>query len=122
DSMLRFRRTSAHFWAATILVAMLGSVFVPLFGGLHADLDIVCADDAWGAHHQTTQVEGVRPDVGDNHCAVCHLQRAMARAVDDAKRFVARTDTAVLHTAVVARSARSSDARTLASRGPPRLL
>ena len=41
-----------------ILVTMVGGVVMPLFGDLHVDGDLICADDPLGGtpHHQTTQI------------------------------------------------------------------
>lgn len=82
------RRLSAF----VVLVALCGSTVLPLFGDLHTVADVACADDAWltdahaASHHAQVQFESVREPVAGEHCAACHLQRAMAGADDDAKR------------------------------------
>jgi mono/diheme cytochrome c family protein len=79
-----------HLSALILLVAMAGGLVMPLFGDLHVESDVACADDALAAtsHHQTIQFESIRPAVAGDHCAICHLQRAMGGATDDAKRYV----------------------------------
>ena len=78
--------------ALIVLAALCGSAIVPVFGDLHLAGDEACADDAWvsdahAASHQTSiQFETVREPIAGDHCAACHLQRAMAGADDDAKR------------------------------------
>lgn len=78
-------------WATVLLVSTFGGLMVPLFGDLHSGIDIACTDDGVlvdVGHHTTTQIETVRPPETDGHCAVCHLQRALTGAADDAKRYV----------------------------------
>jgi len=113
-------RRHLHLFAHVVLAALLGGVLTPLVGDLHADGDGVCAEDGWApSHHQTTQFEGIRPSVGDTHCAICHLQRAMNGAADDAKRFVAASVEATLHVVVERRATRSTAPRDVPSRAPP---
>lgn len=84
------RSIAVRLWATVLLATTLGGVVVPTFGDLHAGADLVCADEVWTdvGHHTRTQIEGVRPPAGDDHCAVCHLLRALNGAADDAKRYV----------------------------------
>lgn len=112
-----FRRIATVF----VLVTMMGGVAMPLFGDLHADSDLICADDLIGAtsHHQTTQIESVRPLVAGDHCAVCHLQRAMSGAADDAKRYVAGTGTTPWVVLAVVRATRELARHDVPSRAPP---
>ena len=62
---------------ATIgLVAWIAGLALPAFGGEHvADLRDAGATFL-GVLHPITQVEPVHPTLGDDHCAICHLQRA----------------------------------------------
>jgi hypothetical protein len=84
------RHELRRLWSALVLLTLLGSVTLPLFGDLHTGFDTACADDGWaGSHHDRPQIENVRLPIDDGHCAVCHLQRALSGAADDAKRFVA---------------------------------
>lgn len=114
---LVFRRLSA----VLVLATMCGGAIVPLFGDLHADTDVVCVEDAWGGtpHHQTTQFESIRPPVHGDHCAVCHLLRAMSGADDDAKRFVAGAEAAPRVARAVARATREAARHEVPSRAPP---
>jgi hypothetical protein len=114
------RHLSRQLWAVLILVTMLGGVVTPLFGDLHLGSDIACADDAWGAtHHQTVQIEPILPPVHGEHCAVCHLQRAMGSAADDAKRYVLATVPVTRVARVVARATRDAARHEMPSRAPP---
>ena len=113
-----FRRLSA----AIVLLTMAGGVVMPLFGDLHAETNDPCAENTWGGgtpHHQTTQIESVRPPVSGDHCAVCHLQRAMSGADDDAKRFVQGEGPTpwIVRTAV--RAPRELARHDVPSRAPP---
>ncbi len=112
---------SRRLWATVILATILGGVVMPLFGDLHAESDIACVDEAWGTtgHHHTTQIESVYPPVTDGHCAVCHLQRTLGNALDDAKRFVTAAEAAPWTVRVVARGTVESSPRDVASRAPP---
>lgn len=116
-SKLLSRRLSA----VIVLVTIFGGVVMPLFGDLHAEADIVCAEDGWGAtpHHQATQFESVRPPVGGDHCAVCHLQRAMGGAADDAKRYVQGSVAASWVARALARATREAARHEMPSRAPP---
>lgn len=110
-------------YALFVLVAMLGSVLTPLVGDLHAETDVACAEDGWvPSHHQTTQFEGIRPPVSDGHCAICHLQRTMTGAADDAKRFVAASVAVAPHVVVVEHVLCSPARRDVPSRAPPSFL
>lgn len=116
-------RPHLRLFAHVVLAALLGGVITPLFGDLHVDVDGICAEDGWApSHHQTTQFESIRPPVGDGHCAICHLQRAMNGAADDAKRFVAASVEATLHVVVERRATRSMARRDVPSRAPPSVL
>jgi hypothetical protein len=112
-----FRRLAAVF----VLVTMIGGVATPLFGDLHAEGDRICADDPVGAtpHHQTTQIESVRPPVAGDHCAVCHLQRAMSGAADDAKRYVAGTMVTPWIVVAAVHATRELARHDVPSRAPP---
>jgi hypothetical protein len=107
--------------AVLVLVTLLGGAIVPLFGDLHAEADTACAEDAWGGtpHHQTTQFESIRPPVSGEHCAVCHLQRAMGSAADDAKRYVPGAVAAPRVARAVARTTRDAARHEVPSRAPP---
>ncbi len=115
------RHLSRRLWAVSVLVTMLCGVVMPLFGDLHADSDIACAEDAWGAtpHHQTIQFESILPPVGDGHCAICHLQRALSGAADDAKRYVQGAEAAPWIVGTVSRSTRWFVRHNVPSRAPP---
>lgn len=110
--------------AGVVLAALLGGVFTPLFGDLHAESDVACVDDLlWApSHHTTTQIENVRPPVSDGHCAVCHLQRAMNGAADDAKRFVVASVAVTPHPAIAEHPVRSHARLDIPSRAPPSFL
>jgi hypothetical protein len=112
-----FRRFAVVF----VLVTMIGGVVMPLFGDLHADGDLICADDPIGAtpHHQTTQIESIRPSVAGDHCAVCHMQRAMSGAADDAKRYVAGAAVAPWTVLAVVRATRELARHDVPARAPP---
>jgi hypothetical protein len=115
------RLLSRHLWATVLLVTMLGGLVTPLFGDLHAETDVVCADDVLGptGHHYTTQIESVRPPEADGHCAVCHLQRALSGAADDAKRYVSGEEAAPFTAGVLTRTTRDSSRHDVPSRAPP---
>lgn len=110
--------------ARVVLVALLAGVVTPVFGGLHAESDAACADNLglYPSHHQTTQIETIRPSHGDGHCAICHLQRAMNGAADDAKRFVAALEAAETAVAVAEWATIVRAPRGLPSRAPPSFL
>ena len=111
-----FRRIAT----ALLLVTMTGGVVMPLFGDLHADGDLICADDPLGGtHHQTTQIESIRPPVAGDHCAACHMQRAMSGAADDAKRYVAGAAVAPWTVLAVVRATRELARHDVPSRAPP---
>ena len=121
ETSVMLRVISRRLWATVILVTMCGGVVTPLFGDLHAETDIACADEAWGGtgHHQTTQFEPIRPPVGDGHCAVCHLQRALSGAADDAKRYVSGDEAAPWIAGTIARATRGCSRHDAPSRAPP---
>lgn len=107
-------------WATIVLAAMCGSTVVPVFGDLHADGDIlIAAEQAAASHHHTDQFEGICPSLVDDHCAVCHLQRAMGGAADDAKRYVASAVTAPWTVGTARRSIRTGSRTNLPPRAPP---
>jgi hypothetical protein len=118
------RAISLRLWATVLLAATLGGVVVPLFDDLHTGPDLACAGDAWtdSGHHSTTQIEGVRPLVGHDHCAVCHLQRALGGAVDDAKRCVVADTAVVALVNAEVHGTRDFTRRGLPSRAPPATL
>lgn len=115
------RSAGLRLWATLLLTTFLSGAVVPLFGDLHTGFDVACTDEAWtdAGHHTTTQIEGVRPPVGHDHCAVCHLQRALGGAFDDAKRWVSAdgTTTAIRYCEI--HRTRDSARRGLPSRAPP---
>jgi hypothetical protein len=115
------RAMALRLGAGVLLITTLGGVALPLAGDLHTGPDLACAEDAWvdTGHHSTTQIEGVHPSVGHDHCAVCHLQRAMGGAVDDAKRYVIADGAMAAILFVEADGTRDSDRRGLPSRAPP---
>jgi hypothetical protein len=119
--LVMFTPWARRFSALIVLVALCGGVLMPLAGDLHAESDIICVDEAWGGtgHHQTTQIESVRPPEADGHCAVCHLQRAFGHVLDDAKRFVTTAEGAPWTVKVVARDTAESSRRDVPSRAPP---
>ena len=114
---LWFRR----FWAAVALATMIGGVVTPLFGDLHTGSDIACTDEVWGiaGHHDTTQIETVLPPVADGHCALCHLQRTLWGAADDAKRYVAVAVLASWTVTLVAPATIDAGRHDVPSRAPP---
>lgn len=121
--MSLFRHTAQRFWALFVLSVMLGSAVVPLAGDLHADVDAICAEDGWELfHHDAPQFEGIRPPVGGGHCAICHLQRALTGAADDAKCFVDTPDVVTRHVVVVECATRPRAIRDVPSRAPPAFL
>jgi hypothetical protein len=107
--------------ASVVLAAVIGGVGMPLFGDLHTENDVACAEDLGfvPSHHQTTQIETVRPAHSDGHCAICHLQRALNGAADDAKRFAAALEAAAAHVVVVERAVIARGTRNVPSRAPP---
>ena len=115
------RSKALRFWATVLLATTLGGVAMPLFGDLHAGLDLACTDGAWtdAGHHTTTQIESVRPSVADDHCAVCHLQRALSGAADDAKRYVSTARVARSHVLASIDETRDTAIPGLPSRAPP---
>lgn len=115
-----------HLSALVLLVALCGGSVVPLFGDLHVAGEATRADEARlsdphvVADHATTHVERVRDRVAGEHCAACHLLRAMAGADDDAKRLqpLASQATAWVLGIDTARPASGADV-ILPSRAPP---
>ncbi|SRR5690606_16839 len=112
--------------ALLVLIALGGSMALPLAGDLHAAGDVAGHEAIWStdphaiAHRSTTQVERVRDPLSTDHCAVCHLQRTMAGADDDAKRLLATGSEPVAW--VIGPSVSPLMSRVVASRatrGPP---
>jgi hypothetical protein len=112
--------------ALVVLVALGSSILLPLAGGLHTVEEGAGLDPLWSsdphavAHRSTTQVERVRDPLATDHCAVCHLQRTMAGADDDAKRLLTAGAGAVAW--LIGQSAAPLISQVVASwatRGPP---
>jgi hypothetical protein len=117
------RHEFRRFWSALVLMTLLGSVTLPLFGDLHTGLDTACADEGRADfHHDRPQIEIVRLPADDGHCAVCHLQRALSGAADDAKRFVAGTGLFTAEFVYVQNIAHLLVRRDVPSRAPPAVL
>ena len=117
------RHELRRFWSALVLMTLLGSVALPLFGDLHSGFDTACADEGWaGSHHDRPQIEIVRLPADDGHCAVCHLQRALSGAADDAKRFVVGTGVFTAEFVHVQDIAHVQVRRDVRSRAPPAVL
>jgi hypothetical protein len=114
-------RYLSRVWAITVLTALLGSAVMPLFGDLHdADDRIGIQDHAEReSHHKVYQFEIVRDAVGDDHCAICYMQRAMGGAADDAKRYVNVSDSTPWSVGMVQSSTRRLVRRTVPPRAPP---
>lgn len=117
-------RYLSRLWAVVALTGLFCSAVLPLFGGLHAVSDVVGIEDhaERESHHAVHQFEIVRPAHGDDHCAVCHLQRAMSGAADDAKRYVDASDTTPWSVGTVQPATRRLAGRSLPPRAPPSFL
>ena len=58
------------------LIAWIAGLALPTIGGQHV-ADLSDAGTTFlGVLHPVTQVEPIHPTLGDDHCAICHLQRA----------------------------------------------
>jgi hypothetical protein len=84
--------------------------------------DSACSDEAWTTPHPTTQIENVLPAVADDHCVVCHLQRAVRDAFTERLRAVPAADVKIAAAAFGEHAVVDSSARAIAARAPPIVL
>ena len=105
---------------ATIgLIAWIAGMGLPAFGGQHvADLRDAGATFL-GVLHPVTQLEPVYPTLGDDHCAICHLQRAANGAALSATGSLVAVSSALSDLAVDQHAYVSLSLIATAPRGPP---
>jgi hypothetical protein len=109
--------------APFVLLVWLAGVVSPVLGAGHTlgfD-DPACERPLWSGHPVTALEKDTR-NLGDGHCGICHLQRAVRGALHSDVRTVHYD-----HRITVSKSARSSEVRFTArevasSRAPPSIL
>ena len=68
-------------FVATIgLITWIAGLVLPAIGGQHVPDLADVGETFLGILHPVPQVEPVHPSLGDEHCAICHLQRAVRGA------------------------------------------
>jgi len=65
-----------RFVATVGLIAWIAGLALPVLGGQHVPDFADAGETFLGVLHPVTQVEPVHPSLSDDHCAICHLQRA----------------------------------------------
>jgi hypothetical protein len=110
--------------APLVLFVWLAGLALPVFGAGHAlgfD-DPACERPLRTSGYPITAIETHSQDIGDGHCGICHLQRAVRGALHSVVRAVQYD-----HRITVGKLAGSSQLRTTSrevasSRAPPSLL
>jgi hypothetical protein len=81
----RFLRRLSIVTVMAWMAAAIGPAVVP-----HAQtFDLACSDDAWGGQQAPDNIQDTRKTSGDDHCLVCHLQRAAREAIAEPPRALA---------------------------------
>ena len=75
-----FRGRLRRFVATVGLIAWIAGITLPALGGQHVPDFADAGETFLGVLHPVTQVEPVHPSLSDDHCAICHLQRAASGA------------------------------------------
>jgi hypothetical protein len=112
-----FRRATA----LAVLVGWMGTVVLPSIAALHTPVldDAACGDPLWSNPHPTTQFEAVLPSLYGEHCAVCHLQRALRGALASATRLPSPDDIAPAGRLLAAPGVLTLEVSAGPSRAPP---
>jgi hypothetical protein len=109
--------------APLVLLVWLAGLALPVFGAGHTlgfD-DPACERPIWSGH-PVTSLEKDSKNLGNGHCGICHLQRAVRGALHSVVRTVQYD-----HQITVGKFVRSSELRTTerevaSSRAPPSIL
>jgi hypothetical protein len=98
------------------IAALMGPIVLP-----HAQpFDLACSDEAWTGPRTTAQFESALPATGDDdHCVVCHLQRAAREAVSEPSRSLPAPDPGRARMVARARTPAVAPADRTSARAPP---
>ncbi|HYN08337.1 MAG TPA: hypothetical protein VES67_13215 [Vicinamibacterales bacterium] len=115
----RLRRAAAPL----VLVAWFGGLVLPIFGAGHARYDDpACERPLWAKGHPGTAVENDTQNVGDGHCGICHLQRAVRGALHSVTRTVQYARAITVEKAGCQCDVRAAARDVRSSRAPPSFL
>ena len=106
--------------ARLLLVVWMFGVALPLVERRHVeDIDIACGDIGWGASGLPESLKPAGSADSDDHCAVCHLQRAFRSAFTSSSSLVPSIERVVATQVAVGADASIGAASSLSSRAPP---
>jgi hypothetical protein len=106
--------------AALLLFCWIAGLVAPLDVSAHADRDIACSEPAWATLHQGQALSADRAALTDDeHCGLCHLQRAMRDVAGADSRVIVPAPVNAPVTDNALRLARVSRGRGEPSRAPP---
>jgi hypothetical protein len=97
------------------MLAVVGPTIIP--HGMA--FDWACSNDTWNDPYSGAEIEGSRASADDEHCLVCHLQRAAREALSE--RFRASVSPVVARANAVAsdRAPIVVRSRNIPARAPP---
>ena len=113
----------SHRLAAHLLLAVwIFGVGLPLVERQHvSDVDVACGDVAWPGAGSAVKLSEGAPGTADDHCAVCHLQRAFRSAFISATTLIPSVERLAAPPVVAQTAASANCFPHLSSRAPPRL-
>ena len=119
-SSRRLSRAAAQY----VLLVWLAGLLTPVLGAGHAlgfD-DPACERPIWSNGHPVTALEKDTRDIGDGHCGICHLQRAVRGALHSAVRAVQYDQQTSVTKSVRSSEVRLTELEVASSRAPPSTL
>jgi hypothetical protein len=107
-----------------MLLVWLAGLTLPVFGAGHTlgfD-DPACERPLRTSGHPVTALEKDTQDIGDGHCGICHLQRAVRGALHSVVRAVQHDHLITVGKFVGSSEVRTTEGEVASSRAPPAIL
>jgi hypothetical protein len=104
--------------AATALLFWIGGILLQAAGPHVSDTAAACRDQIRSDSHSAARITSPTA-LAEEHCPICHLQRAVRSAMPSATRSIEQAATWIAAIAAIHTGLSKSDIERLPSRAPP---